>query len=162
MTTKQIQSGDFAPDFSLPSQTGAMVTLFELLYRGPVVLYFYPKDLTSGCTLEAQNFRDLYQAFQSHQCQVFGISKDTAASHQKFITQECLPFDLLTDADGSVCQAYGVWKQKSMYGKTYFGIERSTFFITIDGRIGNVWRNVSVSDHVKQVLDVVSAQKVIS
>lgn len=155
MDRKILQSGDLSPDFSLNNQNGNAVTLSSLLHSSSVVLYFYPKDLTSGCTKEAQDFRDYYSDFQNLNCQIIGISKDSAKTHQKFIDHHCLPFPLLTDPDGKVCEMFDVWAQKSMYGRTYFGIERSTFFIDRKGIIKKSWRKVKVPGHVQEILNYI-------
>lgn len=122
-----------------------------------VVLFFYPKDMTSGCTQEAKDFRDLLEAFQSLNAWVFGISKDSLKSHQKFIEFQQLNYPLLSDESGSLCESLGVWKEKSMYGKKYFGIERSTFVINPQGKVAAVWRKVSVPGHAQEVLNFIKS-----
>lgn len=147
---------DAAPDFTLPRDGGGEVTLSEL--KGtPVVLYFYPKDNTPGCTKEAIAFSGDAQAFADAGAQVFGISKDSVKKHDNFVAKHGLSVPLLSDENGTVCEDYGVWKEKSMYGKTFWGIERSTFLIGGDGRIAKVWRKVKVDGHVAEVLDAVRA-----
>jgi peroxiredoxin Q/BCP len=118
-----------------------------------LVLYFYPKDNTSGCTLEAQGFRDQMESFTKKNTVVLGVSKDSMKSHHSFREKHCLPFDLIMDTEQSrLCELFDVWKEKSMYGKKYFGIERSTFLIDSDGKLLQEWRKVSVPGHVEEVL----------
>ena len=130
-------------------------------YRGQwIVLYFYPKDATSGCTLEGQAFRDKYAAFLAHGAIVLGVSRDSIKSHENFKAKQYFPFDLISDSDEKLCAQFGVIKMKSMYGREYLGIERSTFLIDPDGHIRHVWRNVKVKGHVEDVLDaLLSAQR---
>lgn len=145
-----------APDFTLPRDGGGTVTLSG--HRGgPVVLFFYPKDDTPGCTKESIGFSADISAFDAAGAKVFGISKDTVAKHDKFVAKHDLTVPLLSDAEGSVCEDYGVWKEKKMYGKTFMGIERSTFLIDADGKIARVWPKVKVDGHVAEVLDAVRA-----
>lgn len=146
--------GQLAPDFELPATGGHPVRLSDLRGR-PVVLYFYPKDNTPGCTTEGQDYRDLYELFQALDCEVFGISRDSVASHEGFKAKLDLPFELLSDVDEQVCEAYGVIKMKNMYGKKVRGIERSTFVIDRDGRIAREWRAVKVPNHARDVLEFV-------
>lgn len=146
--------GQLAPDFELPATGGRIVRLSALRGR-PVVLYFYPKDNTPGCTTEGQDFRDLYDLFQALDCEVFGISRDSVKSHEGFKAKLGLPFELLSDEDEQVCEAYGVIKLKSLYGKKVRGIERSTFVIDREGRVAREWRAVKVPDHAREVLEFV-------
>lgn len=147
-----LQVGDKAPDFSLQTEAAETISLKSL--RGKkVVLYFYPKDSTPGCTQESCDFRDNYTTFKKKGVAVFGISKDSAKSHVKFKEKYELPFPLLVDEDTEVCTAYDVLKEKSMFGKKYMGIERSTFLIDEKGKVEQVWRKVKVKGHVEQVLD---------
>ncbi len=144
--------GDKAPDFTLLDENENKVTLSKL--RGKkVILYFYPKDNTPGCTKEACDFRDMYKQFKKHDVEVFGISKDSAKTHTKFIDKYELPFSLLVDDNADVCEAYGVINKKSMFGKTFLGIQRSTFLIDEKGIIRAIWRKVKVPGHVEQVLN---------
>jgi peroxiredoxin Q/BCP len=143
--------GTPAPDFTLPKDGGGSVTLSAL--RGKkVILYFYPKDDTPGCTAEACSFRDMLPDFSGANATVIGISKDSAQSHDRFKKKHALTFDLVSDVDGKVCEAYGVWVEKKNYGKTYMGIERSTFLIDEKGVVSEVWRKVKVDGHVAKVL----------
>lgn len=141
-----IQKGDQAPDFTLPADDGSSVTLSSLRGRW-VVLYFYPKDDTSGCTAQACEFRDDLPRFDSLEVAILGVSPDSITSHMKFRDKYGLNFPLLADEDHAVAEAYGVWKEKSMYGRTYMGIERSTFLIGGDGRIEHAWRKVKARGH---------------
>ena len=151
-----LKVNDTAPDFTLPRDGGGTVTLSAL--RGaPVVLFFYPKDDTPGCTKESIGFSADMTAFAAAGAQVFGISKDSVASHDKFVAKHSLSTPLLSDAEGTVCEDYGVWKQKSMYGKTFMGIERTTVLIGADGRIARIWPKVKVDGHVAEVLEAVRA-----
>jgi len=143
-----------APDFSLPATGGDSVSL-SALRGGKVVLYFYPKDNTPGCTNETADFCDHHAAFRSAGCEVFGISRDSLKSHENFKTKLGLPFELISDADEVACNAFGVIKMKNMYGKQGRGIERSTFVIDAAGRIAREWRGVKVPGHVEQVLEFV-------
>jgi peroxiredoxin Q/BCP len=153
---KELAIGDKAPDFTLPSQSGDTVSLKQ--FRGRfVVLYFYPKDDTPGCTKEACEFRDADRTVSNLNAVVLGVSREGAASHQKFIAKYSLPFTLLSDEETEVCQAYGVFKEKSMYGKTYWGIERGTFVIDPEGKVKGIFRKVKVDGHVDAVLSVLKA-----
>ncbi len=146
-----LQSGDLAPAFKVQSDSGEWVSLQD--FKGKtVVLYFYPKDDTPGCTKESCDFRDSFTRLKKEGVVVLGASKDSVSSHQKFKTKYQLPFPLLSDEAGTLCESYGVWKEKSMYGRKYMGIERSTFLIDGSGRIAMVYPKVSVPGHVDQVL----------
>lgn len=154
----QLKTGSKAPDFTLPADGGENVTLSA--FKGqPVILYFYPKDDTSGCTKEACDFRDNMSALKKLKVQVIGISKDSVKKHDKFKEKYELNFPLVSDEDGKVCDKYGVWVEKSMYGKKYMGIERSTFLIDADGKIAHIWRKVSVTDHVTDIIKVLKEKK---
>jgi peroxiredoxin Q/BCP len=144
--------GDNAPDFTLPTDGGGELTLSSL--RGKkVVLYFYPKDMTPGCTTEAEGFRDAIRDFAKADTEIVGVSKDSVKRHDNFIAKHDLPFRLVSDADGTACEAFGVWVEKKNYGRTYMGIERSTFLIDEQGKIAEVWRKVRVKGHVDKVLE---------
>jgi thioredoxin-dependent peroxiredoxin len=148
---KSLQTGDSAPDFTLPGDGGSTISLAGLRGR-KVVLYFYPKDDTSGCTLEAKNFNDSKAAFAKAGAEIIGVSADSVASHDKFKKKYGLEFALASDESKAMLEAYGVWVEKSMYGKKYMGIERSTFLIGADGKIASVWSKVKVPGHVDEVL----------
>jgi thioredoxin-dependent peroxiredoxin len=151
-----IDAGDKAPDFTLPADGGGQVSLTD--FKGKtVVLYFYPKDDTSGCTAEACAFRDAMPDFSKVKAQVIGISRDPVKSHDKFKAKYGLTFPLLSDEDGAVCEAYGTWVEKSMYGRKYMGIERSTFLIDRHGVIRAAWRKVKVPGHAEEVLQAAEA-----
>ena len=147
-----IKEGDPAPDFELPADDGSTVSLRELRGRRAVV-YFYPKDDTSGCTAQACEFRTLMPRIDEAGATVLGISPDPIESHVKFKAKYDLNFPLLADTDHAVAEAYGVWKEKSMYGKTYMGIERSTFVIAPDGTIEKAWRKVRAKGNAAMVAD---------
>ncbi|MEM1004704.1 MAG: peroxiredoxin [Pseudomonadota bacterium] len=147
---------DMAPDFTLPRDGGGEVTLSDLR-GGPVVLYFYPRDDTPGCTKESISFSEHLQAFADAGAQVFGISRDSVAKHDKFVAKHDLATPLLSDENSTVCEDFGVWVEKNMYGRKSMGIERSTFVIDGEGRIAQVWRKVKVPGHVEAVLDAVKA-----
>ena len=147
--------GQPAPSFTLPRDGGTDVSLAD--YAGQmVVLYFYPKDDTPGCTTEAIDFSAEAEAFAAAGAVVLGVSRDTVKKHEKFCDKHGLKVALLADEDGAVCEAYGVWVEKSMYGRTYMGIERTTFLIGRDGKIARVWDKVKVKDHAAEVLAAVA------
>ena len=151
-----VEEGKKAPDFSGATDGGGKLKLSEL--RGkPVVLYFYPKDDTSGCTAEACGFRDSAAAFKKLKAQVVGVCKDSVASHDKFKKKYSLTFPVVSDADGKVCEKYGTWVQKSLYGRKYMGIERATFLIDKDGVVRKVWHKVKVAGHVDEVEESLKA-----
>ena len=151
-----LEPGQNAPDFTLPRDGGGEVTLSDL--RGStVVLYFYPKDDTSGCTKQAIAFSEHYAQFEGAGVTVLGVSRDSVLSHDRFRDKHGLSLILLSDEDGKVCEEYGVWVEKSMYGKKHMGIERSTFLIDGAGAIRRVWRQVKIPGHVEEVLAATAA-----
>jgi peroxiredoxin Q/BCP len=154
-----VQEGDKAPDFELPMENGETLRLSKLVRAGgrPVVLYFYPKDDTSGCTAEARDFTRLAADFRKAGVEVIGISPDSPESHQRFARKYDLKVRLAADADKAVANAYGVWVEKSMYGRKYMGVERSTFLIDAKGRIARSWRKVKVPGHAEDVLAAAKA-----
>jgi len=144
------------PDFELPATGDKTFRLSKA--RGKVlVLYFYPKDNTPGCTDEGIQFRDLYPQFQAANCEIYGISRDSVRSHEGFKAKMSFPFELLSDADERVCEMFGVMRMKNMYGKQVRGIERSTFVIDANGMVGKEWRGVKVPEHAQAVLDFVKS-----
>ncbi|MFC5558790.1 thioredoxin-dependent thiol peroxidase [Ureibacillus thermophilus] len=141
-----------APDFTLHNEKGEPVSLSD--FRGKkVILYFYPKDMTPGCTTEACDFRDHHESFEELNAVILGVSGDSAERHKKFIEKYNLPFSLLVDANHEVCEKYGVWVLKKNYGKEYMGIERSTFLIDENGIVIKEWRKVRVKNHIEEVLN---------
>jgi peroxiredoxin Q/BCP len=153
-----LKIGDKAPAFSLPTDGGGKLAMKDLKGK-KVVLYFYPKDNTSGCTKEAEAFRDSIRKFKSAGAEIVGVSKDSAKSHDTFKTKFNLPFTLIADEEGALCKAYGVWVKKSMYGRQYMGIERATFLIDEKGKINRIWHKVKVPGHADEVLAAVKALK---
>ncbi len=146
-----LKVGSKAPSFSLESTEERKISLRE--FEGKtVVLYFYPKDMTSGCTQQACDFRDSFAQFKKLKAVVLGVSKDSVDRHLKFQEKENLTFTLLSDPTGEVCEKYGVWKEKSMYGRKYMGIERTTFIISPDGRIQKIYEKVKVKEHIQTIL----------
>jgi peroxiredoxin Q/BCP len=149
--------GQSAPDIQF-SSTSPHVKRFSELRGEALVIYFYPKDNTSGCTCEAENFRDCYSDFQKHRVNILGISRDSLSSHQKFKEKLNLPFDLISDKEEILCQWFQVIKDKKMYGKSVRGIERSTFLIDAEGILQRQWRGVKVPGHVAEVLSAIVAK----
>ncbi|MCY9527861.1 thioredoxin-dependent thiol peroxidase [Paenibacillus alvei] len=150
----QVELGQVLPDFTLPASTGQDVKLSD--YRGKkVVIYFYPKDMTPGCTQESCDFRDYHGDFEKHGVVVLGISPDPIKSHTKFIEKHSLPFTLLSDMEHEVADLFGVWQLKKMYGREYYGIVRSTFLIDEEGKLIKEWRSVKVKGHTNEVLEAV-------
>ena len=151
-----LEPGQKLPRFTLPASGGN--TLGHGDFKGkPLVLYFYPKDSTPGCTLEAQDFRDRHKDFRKLGVQVVGVSRDSVRSHDNFCAKQSLPFPLLADTDEALCQAFGVIKDKKMYGRTVRGIERSTFLFDAKGVLRNAWRGLRVPGHVDEVLEAAAA-----
>ena len=156
MAKKALKVGDTAPDFEALSDSGKTIKLSD--FRGKrVVLYFYPKDSTPGCTTQACGFRDSYPTVEKRKAVVLGVSPDGVASHQKFKTNQKLPFPLVVDQDHAIAEAYGVWGEKSMYGKKYMGVNRETFLIDKDGIVRKAWHKVKPEDHANEVLETVDA-----
>jgi peroxiredoxin Q/BCP len=149
-------AGDSAPDFTLPRDGGGTITLSALRPKA-VVLYFYPKDETSGCTKEAIAFTGLAADFEKAGAVVVGVSKDSVSKHDRFLKKHDLSIVLVSDDGSDLCERYGVWVEKSMYGKTYMGIERASFLIDGTGKIARVWRRVKVDGHAEEVLEAVKA-----
>ena len=144
-----------APDFTLPSTSGEVS--LSALKGAPVVLFFYPRDDTSGCTKENEAFTALLPEFEKLGVKVYGVSKDSIASHEKFMAKKALTVPLISDEGSDMCEKYGVWKEKKMYGKTFMGIERSTFLVDAEGRIAQEWRKVKVPGHAEAVLEAAKA-----
>lgn len=150
--TQRLNVGEVVPNFEVPSTGGQRVSLQGLKGKA-VVLYFYPKDATPGCTIEGHEFTKLHEQFKAAGAEVYGVSKDDIESHEKFKTDECYSIDLLSDTSGELCQMFDVIKMKNMYGREYQGIERSTFVIDGDGKLIQEWRGVKVEGHAQQVLE---------
>jgi len=151
-----LNPGDEAPAFNLPTDGGGTLSLKELKGKA-VVLYFYPKDSTPGCTNEAKDFRDLHDSFKKAGAVVLGASKDSVKRHDNFKAKNDLPFALLSDEEGTLCAAYGVWILKKLYGREYMGIERATFLIDAQGIVREVWHKVKVKGHAEAVLETLQA-----
>lgn len=150
-----LKTGDMAPEFTLTSDSGEKINLKD--YRGKkVILYFYPKDNTSGCTKEACDFRDSIKIFGRKNAVIIGVSKDSIESHRKFKSKYELPFTLLSDESAEILKKYGVWKEKSMYGKKYMGIERTTFIINEKGIIESIFRKVKVNEHIQELINSIN------
>ena len=143
-------------DFELAATAGKTFKLSQFK-RGRLIIYFYPKDNTPGCTSESMQFRDAYPEFQAHHCEIVGVSRDSLKSHEGFKTKYALPFDLLSDPEETACQLFGVMKLKNLYGKQVRGIERSTFVIDQTGVLVKEWRGVKVPNHVQEVLDYIKS-----
>jgi peroxiredoxin Q/BCP len=151
-----IEIGDLIPDLTVATTQNDALSL-RSLKGGNLVMYFYPKDSTPGCTTEGQNFRDSYKAFQVANTEILGVSRESIRSHQNFINKQEFPFDLISDPDEVLCKAMDVIKEKSMYGKTYMGIERSTFIFNTEGKLAHEIRKVKVKGHVDAMLELVQA-----
>jgi peroxiredoxin Q/BCP len=152
----ELKAGDPAPDFELPAAELGTVRLKDFAGK-TLVLYFYPKDDTSGCTTEALAFTELLPQFEAAGATIIGVSPDSVAKHTRFSAKHGLKVILASDEDNQVASAYGVWKEKSMYGRTYMGIERSTFLIGPDGKLRHVWPKVKVAGHAEEVLQAVAS-----
>ena len=153
MDMKSLKVGDRAPAFTALTDSGAKVSLKD--YKGKrVILYFYPKDMTPGCTQEACDFRDAFSKFKKKNTIILGVSKDSAERHEKFRDKYGLPFPLLVDEEGALCEAYGVWKEKMLYGRKFMGIVRSTFVIGETGKIESIFSKVKVKDHIADLLAI--------
>lgn len=152
-----LNEGDAAPDVTLQMGDGSLISLSQL--KRPLVLYFYPKDDTSGCTVEAKDFSARAAAFEMEGTSLLGVSKDLPAKHAKFTAKYDLKVPLATDADGNVTEGFGTWIEKSLYGRKYMGIDRATFLIGEDGRIVRIWRKVKVAGHAEEVLAAARALK---
>ncbi len=151
-----IKIGDLIPDLSVATTRNETLKLRDLKGKN-LVLYFYPKDNTPGCTTEGQNFRDAYAKFQSMNTEILGVSRESIRTHQNFINKHEFPFDLISDPDEILCNSMDVMKEKSMYGKKYIGIERSTFVFDVNGKLAHEVRKVKVKGHIEAVLEVVEA-----
>ena len=149
-----VEVGDLAPDFSAPNNGGGNSALKH--YRGRnLILYFYPKDGTPGCTSEASGFRDHLETFNGLNTSIIGVSRDSLKRHINFSKKNQLNFPLISDADGKICEKYGVWQQKQNYGRSYMGIVRSTFLINSEGSVAEVWKNVRIKGHIEAVIEAV-------
>jgi peroxiredoxin Q/BCP len=151
-----VETGQPAPDFSAPA-TGDQTLSLSDFHGKTLVLYFYPKDSTPGCTQEGQDFRDLHAEFQAAGAQILGVSRESIRSHENFKAKFEFPFELLSDPDETLCKAYDVMKEKNMYGRKYMGVERSTFVIDPQGMLRHEWRKVKVKGHAQAVLDAVKS-----
>ena len=151
----ELKEGDIAPKFTAKNQNGDTISLSDFAGKD-VILYFYPKDDTPGCTAEACDFRDNYQSLQNQGFNVIGVSTDDEASHKKFVNKYQLPFTLISDTDKSIVEAYGVWVEKNMYGKKYMGTARKTFLIDKEGKINKIIDKVDTKESSKQVLDLLN------
>ena len=153
---QNLKIGDSSPAINSVDQNGDAITLEQ--FKGKkVVLYFYPKDSTPGCTTEGQNFRDLHKEFMKEKVVIFGLSRESLKSHENFKSNQSFPFDLISDPEEKICNQYDVIKEKSMYGRKYMGIERSTFLIDENGKLVQEWRKVKVTGHAQEVLDSVKS-----
>ncbi|MBQ8545255.1 MAG: thioredoxin-dependent thiol peroxidase [Alistipes sp.] len=148
----ELKIGDVAPDFSLPTQSGEVLSLSDLK-GSKTVLYFYPKDNTSGCTLEAKSLRDGKEELAARGYRIVGVSPDSERSHQNFCSKHDLNFTLIADTDKVMCEAYGVWVEKSMYGRKYMGVKRTTFLLDDQGRITHIFDKVKTADHYRQIIN---------
>ena len=151
-----MKTGDKLPDLTLPATGGKNISLRS--FKGkPLVVYFYPKDNTPGCTQEGQDFRDLYPKFRKAGAEILGVSRDSVRSHENFAAKYEFPFALLSDSDEAACSAFDVIKEKSLYGRKYMGVDRSTFLFDAKGVLRREWRSVKVKNHAQEVLDAIAA-----
>jgi peroxiredoxin Q/BCP len=153
--TKILEEGDKVPNFKAQTNSGE-IALNDIKEKN-IVLYFYPKDMTSGCTIEARDFSALKAEFQKKETIIFGVSKDSLSSHEKFIGKENLNIDLISDSDLKLCKLFGAWQEKSMFGKKYMGIVRQTFLIGKDKKLKKIWRKVTVKGHARNVLESIES-----
>ena len=149
--------GDIAPDFTAKLQDETEWKLSDALNKTGIILYFYPKDSTPGCTTEGQNFRDLFKKFKKENTVIFGLSRESIKSHENFKEKQAFPFELISDPDEKICNQFDVIKEKSMYGRKYMGIDRSTFVIDEKGKLIKEWRKVKVTGHAQEVLDYIKS-----
>ena len=149
----KLSEGDKAPEITVKVEDGSKIDLGEFYQKGHLVLYFYPKDFTPGCTQEAKDFNEQLDDFTKYGCKVLGVSKDSVDSHKKFIAKHNLGFSLVVDDHQELCQAFGVWQEKKMFNKVYMGIVRYTFLIKKNGVVKKIWKKVRVKGHVQQVLE---------
>ena len=152
-----IQEGDSVPNFSAPATSEVIFNLADFNGKSNLVIYFYPKDSTPGCTTEGQNFRDLHKEFLQHDTEIFGVSRDTMRRHENFKAKQSFPFELISDEDETVCTIFDVIQLKKLYGKEYMGIVRSTFLIDKEGTLRKEWRGLRVKGHADEVLEVVKS-----
>lgn len=155
--SKAIEIGKPVPDFEGPATSGKTFKLSDFKGKSNLVIYFYPKDSTPGCTTEGQNFRDLYDEFKSHDTEIFGVSKDSMKRHENFKAKQGFPFELISDEDEKICRLFDVIQLKKLYGKEYMGIVRSTFLIDKEGVLRQHWDKVKVKGHADEVLDAVKS-----
>lgn len=157
--SNSMQVDDAVKDFSAPATSGLNFKLSDYQGKSNLVIYFYPKDSTPGCTTEGKDFRDRYDEFQALDTEIFGVSKDTMKRHDNFKAKQEFPFELISDESGEVCELFGVWQLKKTFGKEYMGIVRSTFLIDKEGRVQQIWDKVKVKGHAEEVLDTVKKLK---
>jgi len=155
--SKALKIGGTVPDFEAPATSELNFRLSDYKGKSNLIIYFYPKDSTPGCTTEGQNFRDLYDEFKANDTEIFGVSKDSMKRHDNFRAKQEFPFELISDESGEVCELFGVWQLKKNYGKEYMGIVRSTFLIDKEGVLRQAWDKVRVKGHVDEVLEAVKA-----
>lgn len=157
MSSQTVQVGKPVPDFTAPATSGMTFQLSDYIGKSNLVIYFYPKDSTPGCTTEGQNFRDLYNEFKELDTEIFGVSRDSMKRHENFKAKQSFPFELISDEDETVCKLFDVIQLKKLYGREYMGIVRSTFLIDKEGILRKEWRGVKVKGHANEVLEAVKA-----